>query len=173
VQISLAELGAQTGSPAEAEPLASAAAAEFAKNNDVDEQSSALSALLHAQVAQDKRSEADATWKTLESLHSTDQDVQFEVEMAEARYRAMTGIFDLALERVGHARDFCKQHGRVNCELDARLLTDQIRLQAGMTDGLDAELKSLAQDASDLGFVLIASESAKTTAALAARLAQQ
>jgi tetratricopeptide (TPR) repeat protein len=164
VWISQAELAAQTGSPAEAEPLARAAAAEFAGEKDTIMQASALSALLHSLVAQGKRAEADQTWQSLSQLHPNDPDAQHEVAMAEARYRAMLGAFDVALARVAQARDYCHQHGRVDCELPARLLAGQIDAVAGKTDGLSAELQSLSADASRYGFALIAQQATQTLA---------
>jgi tetratricopeptide (TPR) repeat protein len=171
VWIAQSELSTESGSPADGEPLARNASLKFVK--DVDMQASALSALLNSLVGQDKRTEAAQTWQALERLHPEDPDSQRDVEMAEARYRAMLGTFDLALTRAGQARDSCKQSGRIDCELQARLLNDEIRLQAGKTEGLDAEVQALVGDASRLGFALIAEKAEKTLASQGFRSARQ
>ena len=164
VWMAQAQLSVETGAAPAGERIARNAVAEFAKEKDVDMESSALSMLLEDLVAQNKRPEAEQTWKTLADLHPADTDAQREVEMAEARYRAMLGMSDAALARTDQARDFCKQHGRVDCELQARLLDGQIRLQAGKTDGLSAELQAVAADASRCGFDLIAEHAGKALA---------
>ena len=136
-------------------------------------QAFALGALLHAQVAQDKRGEADQTWNALAQLHPQDLDAQAIVRIEEARYRALVGAFDVALARAGEAMDSCKQRGRKNCELQARLLRDQIRSKSGQIDGLDTELKALAADASQLGFNLIAEQAGKLRVSLSGDRAHQ
>ena len=161
VWMAQANLDAEAGSAEAGERLARNASAEFAKEKDVDSQASALSVLLHTLVVEGKRSNADETWHQLEQLHPPDLDSQRDMEISEARYRAMTGEFDQALVRVQQARDYCHQHGRLNCELDARLLSAQIRRQARKTEGLDAELRSLATQASQCGFKRIAEQAAK------------
>jgi hypothetical protein len=156
-----ANLDVEAGSAETGERLARNASAEFAKEKDVDSQASALSVLLHTLVVEGKRSNADETWHQLQQLHPSDLDSQRDMEISEARYRAMTGEFDQALVRVQQARDYCHQHGRLNCELDARLLSAQIRRQARKTEGLDAELQALAAQASQCGFKRIAEQAAK------------
>jgi len=173
VWIAQAQLSVETGAATTGERIARNAVAEFAKEKDVDMQSSALSALLESLVAQNKRPEAEQTWKTLADLHPADTDAQREIEMAEARYRAMLGMLDAALARTDQARDFCKQHGRVDCELQARLLDGQIRLRAGKTDGVIAELQAVAGEASRFGFDLIAEQAGKALASLAIHAARQ
>jgi WD40 repeat protein/TolB-like protein len=164
VWIAEAEWNTEAGSPREGERLANDALQEFRKESDTDMQAFALSALLHAQIAQDKRSEADQTWNALTQLHPQDLDAQATVRIEEARYRALVGAFDVAQARAGEAMDSCKQRGRKNCELQARLLRDQIRSKSGQIDGLDTELKALAADASQLGFNLIAERAEKLRA---------
>jgi hypothetical protein len=161
VWLAQAKLSVESGSPAEGELLARKAAVEYASEKDDDSQASALGGLLEALVAQNKRTEADQAWKDLALLTPKDPDTQQEVALAEARYRELQGSFDIALTRIGVAREWCKDNDRVNCELEARLLTDQIRLKAGKTDEFADDLTALAAEASRLGFGLIAEEAGK------------
>ena len=167
VWMAQAQLSVETGAAPAGERIARSAAAEFAKEKDVDMESSALAVLLHALVVQGKRATADEVWRELEQLHPNDPDSQRDVQIAEARYRAMTGGFDQALDRAQQARDSCHQHGRVNCELDARLLGAQVRRMAGKTEGLKTELQAVASQASQCGFNLIADQAAKAIASMA------
>jgi tetratricopeptide (TPR) repeat protein len=164
VWISQSKLSTEAGSPAEGELPARNAALECAKEKDADSQALALSALLEALVAQSKRMEADQAWKELEQLHSEDPEIRQEVDLAEARYRGMLGTFDAAVARAAHSLEWCRQNGRVDCELESRLVNDQIRLQAGRSDGLADEFRALATDASRLGFNLIVEKAGKALA---------
>lgn len=172
VWLSQAELHAETGSPAEGEALARKAALEYANEKDVEMQASALSELLHSLVAQGKQSEAEKISLALGKLDPKDPDTRSEVEIAEARYRAMAGTYDVALEKIARSLDFCKQRGRVDCELQVRLLDDEIRLKAGKRDGLDAELRALVEESSRLEFNLIAADAGRMLTSLTAHAAQ-
>jgi tetratricopeptide (TPR) repeat protein len=164
VWMAQAELNVETGRAADGETLARKAWIEFQKEQDTDMQASALSALLHALIAQQKTAEAAQSWSALEKLRPKDPDVQLETEIAEARYRSMSGNFDTALERTEQVRDSCTKRGRVDCELQARLLAGQVRLAAGRRDGLAADLQGLSGEASKLGFNLIAEEATRLLA---------
>jgi hypothetical protein len=84
----------------------------------------------------------------------------------------MAGTYDVALEKIARSLDFCKQRGRVDCELQVRLLDDEIRLKAGKRDGLDAELRALVEESSRLEFNLIAADAGRMLTSLTAHAAQ-
>lgn len=165
IWLAQAMLSIEAGSPADGEALARQAAAEYASEKDADSEASSLSGLLQALVALNKRTEADQVWKQLAQLSPEDPDTQQDVALAEAHYRGLQGSFDAALARSTAAHDWCRKNGRVNCELEARLLTDQLRLKAAKTDGLAEEITALAAEASRLGFKLIADDAAKLSSA--------
>ena len=167
-----AELNAQVGSAAEGEALATKAVLEYQTEKDADMEASALCVLLHTQIVQGKRADADKTWMALEKMHPADPDTQRELKIAEARYSAVLGKFDVALARTADVASVCKHAGLVDCELKVRLLTDQINLQAGKPEGLDAELKALTSEASRLGFDLVAEQATKLLGSLGTHPAQ-
>jgi tetratricopeptide (TPR) repeat protein len=158
---SIAYLDLQSGSPADAEGLARKARLEFQKEKDSQMEAASLTVLVESLTAQGRKDEAYRTLQELILIHPDDTDQQLHVAVAEAKYLALAGNIEKALETLRIAEGQSQKAGKVNRELEIRLETLRIRWRAGENDGLESGIQALVTEASQRGFGLIAKQSAE------------
>jgi tetratricopeptide (TPR) repeat protein/TolB-like protein len=151
-QIARAALAIEENQPAEAEPLASAAAEEFKIEKSPAQELAARDVLAQALLAQKKLTDAAAQVTRAAELKVSDIPTQLSFEITRGRLAARSG--EDGISRVSAAEQRARQLGMVPYDLQARLALAEIQAAKGVLT--PASLESLRSDALRLDYRLIA-----------------
>jgi tetratricopeptide (TPR) repeat protein len=157
----LAELALDEGRPAEAEPLARTALETLRKAGARDMEPLARAALVRALAGQGKsaeaRAEADAAPALADLLSWPQRRLVTSVAVAQAR--AASGLapdLDAAVALLERTVAEARRLRFVPEGLEARLALGEVRIRSGRATPGRSELRRLAADARDRGFLLVA-----------------
>jgi serine/threonine protein kinase len=161
-RISSASLALEQGHAAASEKFAGDAAEELAKENDVAAEAAARGLLARSLLEQNKLPTAGSEIQKAQALAEKSGDVGAKLDVATtaARIDARSGKSAQALQSLVTIQKDAKAANLVQAVLEARLAFGEIQLETGSKDAGRATLRSLAQDATIRGFVLIAQKAA-------------
>ncbi|MCP4661790.1 MAG: protein kinase [bacterium] len=151
--------------PSEAEALAREAAREFRERKLGDLEASAVVVLARVLLARGKLSEAQEVFAPIGTYEGGQKPAfRLPVAITAARLQAASGEYDAALLRLGGVVAEATELGLGGLELEARLAQGEIELAAGVAESR-ARLATLAEEAEEKGFGLIARKAAAASRA--------
>ncbi|MEM7350891.1 MAG: tetratricopeptide repeat protein [Acidobacteriota bacterium] len=156
--LALGELALEEGRPDEAADRALAAAAAFESGDQPDAHGTALSLLAAARLAQGRRAEAEAAIEQALTRLGGSQNLSMRlgVSIRAAEIGAAAGRGAAAIESLRRCLEEAKTIGYAAIELDARLTLGRIEAERGDRAAGREALESLAAEARDRGFLLVA-----------------
>ncbi len=156
--VDVADLSIDEGKPQAGEQMARAAALEFNKRKDLENEAIATTVLTRALATQGKVSEARSASDHARSIlpRSATYPSRFLVSIASARVRGTAGEGREARQEIRNVIETARHHGYLGYEFEARLALGEIEFKSGETAAAAVGLSELEKDASRKGFALIA-----------------
>jgi serine/threonine protein kinase/Tfp pilus assembly protein PilF len=156
-QVDLAELSIHEGDFQTGEQTARAAASEFQKRNDPENEAIATAVLARALLAGNKLAEAQNAVNRTRSIlpPAATYPSRFLVGIVSARVRAAAGETSEAAEGLRELIELARRHGYLGYEFEARLALGEIQSKTGQKHTAEAVLSELEKDANSRGFALI------------------
>ena len=160
VNILLAMLHLEEGNFAEAERLSRAAAEEFEKENNGDQEASARTVVAQSLAAQGKLSQAGAELDRTQKLPIHDQYVLIGRDIESAHLWARAKRTDDSVRQLDKIQNHARHLGVPGHQLRARLEQARAELLGGNVQAARAKAASTQRDAERIGFKLIARKAA-------------
>jgi DNA-binding winged helix-turn-helix (wHTH) protein/tetratricopeptide (TPR) repeat protein len=156
-QVELAELSLAEAGPIDTGMLRSVIE-EFRRQKITDGEIEAEIVLSRESIQEDNLGEADDLLRqaTVLSAKSYDPTLRFDVALATAHLQSAQHRFSVARRTIRPALQKAVAIGCVRCQLEARLQSGEIEIQAGSAERGRIQLHQLALDAESRGFNLIA-----------------
>jgi serine/threonine protein kinase/tetratricopeptide (TPR) repeat protein len=159
----LAALDLETHREQEAEDLALKAATEFHAENRPDLEAYSRAGLALSLIEQHKLSEANAALPDASALAEKigDPHVRCSVQLAAVRLLAASGNHSEASDKAQKTLDLARSTGLAGCQLEARILIGQNKLQSGQVTAGIALLSAVEKEARSHGDILLARKAAE------------
>jgi len=162
----LALIALEEGKPADAEPMARAAAEVFERTKATENAATAYALLARALILRNNLAAAQETADRALSLsrESGSRPARFEAALASARVKTASNKTGEARKNLESVLSEATNFGYVSYELEARLALGEIEVKSGKTIAARTYLEDLRRDALAKGFLLIARKAAAAAA---------